>query len=264
MITKLSPQSYSVVAPLFAGICHNTALVHAVIDGSSRGRIFADASANPSCALVAMEGAYTYLGGIPASDKDAQSLVDCIFADLLPNAEEKELVLFAFQEEGRARLEPLLAKRGAITIQRKIFDFNPSKFSALAGWKAQIPTGSKLRAIDSEIAADHPEFLPLIDPNTRRFGVCLMENDQILSYCTAVAVGGGEAEVDIFTVEASRGRGLAGLTACAFIEECIARGLRPAWACWPYREGSYKLAIKLGFEQRPDAPAFYWTEGMGS
>jgi hypothetical protein len=69
--------------------------------------------------------------------------------------------------------------------------------------------------------------------------------------------------VDIFTEEACRGRGLAAITACAFIEECLTRGLTPAWACWPYREGSYKLAKKLGFEERPDAPAFFWTEEMG-
>ena len=263
MIIELSPQSFPVVAPLFAGIYHNAALVHAVIEGSSRGRIFADDSANPSCALVAMEGVFMYLGGIPASEADAQSLVERVFADLLPDAAEKELVLFAFHDEGRARLEPLLVKRGAITIQRKIFAFNPREFAALADWQAQIPAGVELRSIDAEIAAQHPEFLPLVDPNTRRFGVCLMEGGRVLSFCTAVAVGGGEAEVDIFTDEASRGRGLAALTACAFIEECLKRGLHPAWACWPYREGSYKLAKKLGFEERPDAPAFYWEQGMG-
>lgn len=263
MIIELSPQSYPIVTHLFAGIEHNAALVHAVIDGSSPGRIFADDSASPSCALIAMEGAFSYLGGTPVSEEDAQALVEYIFTDLLPNAQEKELVLFAFNSLARVRLEPLLAKRGVITIYRKIFAFNPQKFAALSGWRTQIHTGAALRLIDSEIASQYPQFQPLVDPSTRRFGVCLIENGRILSHCSAVAVGGGEAEVDIFTEEDCRGRGLAAITAAAFIEECQKRGLTPAWACWPYREDSYKLAKKLGFEERPDAPAFYWAEGMG-
>lgn len=262
MIIELSPQSYHIAVPLFAGIEHNAALVHAVIDGSSRGRIFADDAASPTCALIAMEGAFMYLGGAPASEDDAQSLVDRIFTDLLTHDPEKELVLFAFSSLGRARLEPLLYRRGAITISRKIFAFNPQKFATLAGWHALIPAGMQLRSIDPEIAGQYPQFQPITAPSTHRFGVCLMDNGRVISHCSAVAVGGGEAEVDIFTEEDCRGRGLAAITASAFIEECQQRGLAPAWACWPYREGSYKLAKKLGFEERPDAPAFYWTEGM--
>lgn len=263
MIIELSSQSFQTVSPLFAGIEHNIALVHAVIDGSSRGRIFADDAASPTCALIAMEGAFLYLGGAPASEDDAQALFACIFTDLLSNAQEKELVLFAYNDLGRAQMEPLLAERGAITIYRKIFAFNPQKFASLVSWRAHIPMGMQLRMIDAEIAGLYPQFQPLIDPSTRRLGVCLIENGRILSHCTSVAVGGGEAEVDIFTEEDCRGRGLAAITAVAFIEECQKRGLTPAWACWPYREGSYKLAKKLGFEECPDAPAFYWTEGMG-
>lgn len=262
MIIELSPQFYHIAIPLFAGIEHNAALVHAVIDGSSRGRIFADDAASPTCALIAMEGAFSYLGGAPASEDDAQALVERIFADLLPNALEKELVLFAFSSLGRDRLEPLLARRGAITIYRKIFAFSPRKFAAEAGWRAQVPVGMQLRRIDAEISGQYPQFQPLVDPSTHRFGVCLIANGRVLRHCSAVAVGCGEAEVDIFTEEDCRGRGLAAITASAFIEECQKRGLTPAWACWPYREGSYKLAKKLGFEERPDAPAFYWTEGM--
>lgn len=263
MIIELPPQSFHIVTSLFAGIEHNAALVHAVIDGSSPGRIFADNPTSPTCALIVMEGAFTYLGGAPASKDDARALIEGIFTDLLANAAEKELVLFAFHNTGRARLEPLLAERGAITINRKIFAFNPQKFAALTGGRAQIPAGTQLRLIDAEIAGLYPQFNPLVDPSTCRFGVCLIENDSVLSHCSAVAVGGGEAEVDNFTKEDCRGRGLAAITATAFIEECQKRGLAPAWACWPYRAGSYKLAKKLGFEERPDAPAFYWTEGMG-
>ena len=45
---------------------------------------------------------------------------------------------------------------------------------------------------------------------------------------SSIYVGGGEAEIDIRTDERYRGRGYARLTACAFIEACLEKGLRPA------------------------------------
>ena len=114
-----------------------------------------------------------------------------------------------------------------------------------------------MRPVDEQLVESHPDYRPLIDARTKRFGVCLMVGDEVASICCAVAVGGGEAEVDIFTEEKYRRRGYAQWAACAFIEECLARNLTPSWSCWPEREASYALAKKLGFEDRPDVPAHF-------
>jgi RimJ/RimL family protein N-acetyltransferase len=92
--------------------------------------------------------------------------------------------------------------------------------------------------------------------------MCLLDGERLASECSAVFVGAGEAEIDILTAEAYRGRGLARLTACAFIDECLRRGLRPDWSCWPERAASWKLALKLGFDELPDVPALLWVEGL--
>jgi RimJ/RimL family protein N-acetyltransferase len=89
-----------------------------------------------------------------------------------------------------------------------------------------------------------------------------MRGEEIVSACTAVSVGGGEAEIDIHTEAAYRRRGYGFLTACAFIEACLARDLTPSWACWPHRTASQALAQKLGFDPRPDVPAHYWDETL--
>ena len=119
-----------------------------------------------------------------------------------------------------------------------------------------------MHEIDVALAERYPAYEPSVEAQSKRFGVCLLQRDDIVSACTAVSVGGGQAEVDIHTEEAYRRRGYGYLTACAFIEQCLARGLTPGWACWPYRIASQALAEKLGFEVRPDVPAHYWAETM--
>lgn len=258
---ELPDYRYHIASPLFAGIPHNTALVFGVLEGSTPGRVFVDECDTPSAALVTVEGAFSYLAGLPTPGAPA-SLVRLLFSDLLPGAAEKELVLFAFTNPWRSALYPLMQKHGAIRISRKTFSFNPERFASLAGWRKWIPAGMQLHPVDSALPGGLSELCASFDERSRRFGFVLQAGDEIASLCAAVSVGGGEAEIDVHTAETWRGRGLATLTACAFIEECLARGLRPAWSCWPYREASCGLARKLGFEDCPDAPAFYWAENM--
>ena len=112
-----------------------------------------------------------------------------------------------------------------------------------------------MRRVDEQLVETHTDYRPLIDAMTKRFGVCVMMGDEVASICRAVAVGGGEAEVDMYTAEKYRRRGYAQWAACAFIEECLARNLTPSWICWPEREASYALAKKLGLDDRPDVQA---------
>jgi RimJ/RimL family protein N-acetyltransferase len=261
MLELQTPEFYT-VADLFNGIDHNAALVFSVIEGNSRGRIFVDRPVSPSSVFLLHEGAFSFVGGSPNHSEFIQALEPLIFDDLLPCAKEKELILFAFSEDWRGKLDAQLSRRGVIRIHRKVFTFNPLRFEAHEGWRARLPEGYSIRPIHERLAEAHPEFRPVVEPGAQRFGVCLERGDEIVSACYAVCVGRGEAEIDIFTVDAHQRKGFATLAACAFIEECLSRGLTPNWACWPYREASVALAIKLGFEPKPDVPAHYWAENM--
>jgi hypothetical protein len=48
-------------------------------------------------------------------------------------------------------------------------------------------------------------------------GFCMISNGCIVSMCLPTVIGGGEAETQIWTDDEFRGRGLAKLTATAFI-----------------------------------------------
>ena len=257
---ELSPDAFRAVTPLFDGVDHSIALVHAVIEGSSPGRVFADRVDAPSCAYLVHEGAFHYVGGNAAHRGFHQAMLSLIFDDVLCWREEQELVLFAFSDAWREKLDGLLGARSAKRIHRRMFAFSPPRFQAHAGWRERLPEGIRLRNIDEQLAERSADFRPLVDPGTKRFGVCVMVGGEIASVCSAVAVARGEAEIDIHTVQKHRRHGYAMLAACAFIEESLARGLTPNWSCWPERQASCALAKKLGFESEPDVPAHLLSE----
>ena len=258
----LKPSEFYKAAPLFAGIEHSRAIVFAVLEGHSPGRVFVDDPGLPTCAFLFATGAFYYATGDVNNESWVQSLPGLIFDVFLPQSPEPEVVLFSFSPAWHQRLAEVLEHKGVITIHRKMFRFNPVKFQAHQDWRAGLPPGFSMQLIDRQLAQRNPAYQPLLDPTSQRFGFCLMEGETVACECTAVFVGDNEAEIDVHTEEVYRGRGFARLTACAFIEECLRRGLTPNWACWPEREASWKLALKLGFDELPDVPAILWAEDL--
>lgn len=62
--------------------------------------------------------------------------------------------------------------------------------------------------------------------------------------CKSVFTGAGEVEISISTAPGYRRKGLARLAGAAFLQACLARGLKPVW---PDNEPSVALAHGLGF-----------------
>jgi RimJ/RimL family protein N-acetyltransferase len=245
-VIELERSEFALAAPLFADIDHNVPIVFAVLEGTAAGRVFVDRAKQPRAAFVTVSGAFSYVAGDETGDAFGRELVALVFDDLLPSQEEQELVLFAFTDGWRATLDQLLAPKGAIRIHRKTFAFDATRAPNVRLWRDGVPAGYRME----------PTALAGGDP---RFGVRLLKDDKVVGECTAVFVGRGEAEIDIHTDENHRNLGLGALTASAFLEECLARGLRPNWTCWPEREASIALAKKLGFVEKEDVPAHLWA-----
>ena len=258
---ELQPDQFKLTIPLFESIDHSAAVVFSVLEHHSPGRVFVDRLDAPATALLYVQDAFFYAAGkIPADLK--RDLLPVIFDEILPRLAEQEMVLFTFTDAWRDALDSALAEKGAIRITRKMFAFDEASFKAGQTGSGEVLAGAVLQTIDAELAKDFPQYQALVDPVTRRFGVCLQRGGEILSECTACFVGHGEAEIDIQTREDCRGQGLAFLTASAFIELCLQKGLTPNWACWPEREASWKLAVKLGFVELPDVPAHLWAPDL--
>jgi GNAT superfamily N-acetyltransferase len=246
---ELKRSEFALAALLFAGVDHSVPIVFSVLEGPAAGRVFVDDPGRPRSAFVAVGGAFFYVAGDETDDAFGRELVTCIFDNLLPHQEEQELVVFAFTDAWRAKLDTLLAPKGAIRIHRKTFSFDAAHAPDFRSWRSRVPAGCRMESIG----------LVEGDP---RFGVRLLKDDEVVGECTAVFVGRGEAEIDIHTDENHRNLGFGTLTASAFLEECFSRGLRPSWTCWPEREASIALAKKLGFVEGVDVPAHLWAPDL--
>jgi GNAT superfamily N-acetyltransferase len=248
---ELKSSEFAVAMPLFSDIEHSVPIVFSVLEGTAAGSVFVDdvdcvdRADCPRSAFVAVGGAFSYVAGDETDDAFGHALVSLIFGDLLPHQEEQELVLFAFTDGWRKKLDLLLSLKGAIRVYRKTFAFDAAHAPDFRLWRSRVPAGCRIEPIG------------LVEGDLR-FGVRLMKGHEVVSECTAVFVGRGEAEIDIHTDENHRNLGRGAITASAFLEECFYRGLRPSWTCWPEREASIALAKKLGFVETADVPAHLW------
>lgn len=108
-----------------------------------------------------------------------------------------------------------------------------------------LSIAEKLGLVHASRHFDSPEELL-----SRSFGVAIVAEDgEPLCLCYAVAIADGLAEVDIFTAEKARGKGLATLAVRRFCAECARRDLIPAWDCFEANAGSLRLAQTTGFTE---------------
>ncbi|WP_187759647.1 GNAT family N-acetyltransferase [Thiospirochaeta perfilievii] len=66
-----------------------------------------------------------------------------------------------------------------------------------------------------------------------------------------------EREVGIKTFQGFQKKGLAYVTACAYIEECLKYNFIPVWSCFSENEVSIRLAEKLGYKIEAHHPIYF-------
>ena len=245
------------VLPLLQGveIRSHLALAHAVLEGRQEGTIFVDDIACPQTALLCPRNGFFF----PFGNAETGAL-DRFVPDLLAHHLVDKPLILATSAAWQGKLDSLFTVRGS----RVGYDF-PGRRVPLPDWRERVPPGLALERMTAAVVARWSEG---IDPwviqiwggaeafEARCFGCCLLAGGSIVSFATACGIGGGEAEVEVGTVPPYRGRGLAALACSAFIEECLTRGLAPAWSCEAGNAPSAALARKLGFREAEEVPVF--------
>jgi hypothetical protein len=260
---ELDPSEFASNLPLLAGI-QQKVLPYAICEGYSPGRIFVDRRENPQLILVWSALGYYFLTGEPASAHDwskASHVLSEIFMPASQAGGESSFILVPAQGGWKKHLGDLLPGREVIEIYRRPFQFDLARFQALPAWKERIPPGFHLQIMDA--ALTEQVGAPPGWPSPEAFvanglGVVLFAGDEIASLCTSVFASDEGMEIDIHTEEKYQRQGLAMLTACAFIEECLRRSKRPNWECFWENEASTALAHKLGFQAEADYSVYYW------
>lgn len=79
-------------------------------------------------------------------------------------------------------------------------------------------------------------------------GFSLKYNGEITSTAFTSYIHDEYYELGIETIEKFRGKGFAFLVCSSFIDYCLENNYIPVWSCRYDNTGSYRLALKLGFE----------------
>ncbi len=268
---ELEPAHYDRAMPLF-GATRYGALAHAVLEGNARGRVFVDDPARPAAGLVVTLSGYSFLAGEPPGEPFIGSLYRLYSEQLIQatvRSGERQFLLFYPSGGWESPLRSVFQEKGPLIIRKARLVLGPTKAGWDTLWRQVIPEGLQMRRIDERLLsrADNPLAATVramwSSPAAfleRGAGFALFRGEEMVSHCFSVLAGAGEWEIGIATEEPYRGRGLAYLTASAFIEHCLGRDIVPVWGCFPENVPSYMLAKRLGFEDDWDFPICFWEE----
>lgn len=258
---ELKPEQYKNALPLFEN-CKQAVLARAVCEGFNAGRVFADDGQNPRSACIWTPVGY-YLLAL-RGDANLNEISALLTETFIPESKsmgETGFILIAEFDNWREKTSALLKEREVIEIFRRPFVFNAEKFNA--NWREKIPAGFELKRVNESLAEQvnlPPSWKSSAEFAANGIGFALMDGEKIASVCSSVFASSARIEIDIHTEEEYRRKGFAIITASALIEECLRQGKQPNWECFWENEESTALALKLGFEQLPDYPVYFWEE----
>jgi RimJ/RimL family protein N-acetyltransferase len=261
MFQTLASENYSLIKPLFVDLTFNL-IISAVIEGTSPGSIYVDDLATPTtCFLSSPEG--NYLAGEAHNESFNASLKQHLFSTFLED--EDYMVLECSSEAWASTLDEIFQGR-VVKYPRMFYTFDQMKLD----WKQMIPDGmsiepvnaafitrTQLTNMDKVIAAIHSNWNSADEFFKNGFGMCLVNESDVISWCMADCVSGERCEIGIHTDARFQKRGFAALTVSATVAHVLARGLTEiGWHCWEYNRASNKTAQKVGFQFRRPYEAY--------
>ena len=262
---ELRVEQFSHALPLLANI-QQKVLPYAVCQGINPGRVFVDQLPDPQLTLIWTPVGYYFLAGEPVQAMDladiSQVLTE-IFVSASRASGETGFILVPSTPGWQEHLPKLLPGREVIEIYRRPFVFDAAVFAARGEWRAKIPQGFRLQAVDAALAEQIgvlASWTSIDDFLSNGMGFVLLDGEQIASTCTSVFASRERVEIDVHTTEAYQRRGFAQLAVSALIEACLQHGKQPNWECFWENEASTQLASKLGFKALPDYPVYFWEE----
>lgn len=268
MLAELSSDKFSELIPLYHKTDGVFPLILAVLEHSQRGQVFmADPASREAAFVVNKFGFARLLGtGDGAFDNELMKL----FAD---NGRLAGGYLLWYDPPPRwqERLDPLVGD-SVKRRERARFEFRSERGGYISE-APQCPEGFVLREMDHDLLPKVKKFGLDLESRfwssadefvAKALGVCVVEDDVVVSLCYAAAVADGLAEVDVATDPEFRGRGLATMVAQEFVRKCLAHGVAPTWDCFVYNASSMKLADKLGFDELYRYPFYSFNVPSGA
>jgi len=258
---ELEAAEYLRLLPLLQSVGMNTLFARAVLVRDAPGRVLVDSVESPS--VVYIQHGY------------GMSLLLRTRECPRPNADYLEKVLRLrrvapewLQVWPRAWASVLAASevcraRGSAEVElhtRVNFQFFSQKYFASAA-RRSISGCTVARAERSAFSMAGTVVPRSFWSDADRFldaggGFAVLVDGRPAALAFSAFVTSSQLEIGVETAEEHRGRGLARLACAALIDQCLAKGLDPVWACRLDNRASHRLAEALGFVPIRHLPYF--------
>ena len=273
MIHELDKADYAKVASLFTKLRTNAA-IESILNYKNEARLFVDNIEKPESIFILNSWAYYYLAGNSENGDFNSSLFDFLENDYFPECiKKKQNIDFAFYpdtDKWCKIVEKMYSHLNLSKSGKTYFDFAENRFNK--NWRNNIPKGFTVKRISPELInsiKNNGEFVEYINYFwttadkyfEKGLGYCALNEKEFATICISVFASENEREIGIKTFPDFQRKGLAYVTACAYIEECLKNGLLPIWSCFSENDVSVKLAIKLGYTIQASHPIYFASIG---
>ena len=244
--------------------------VQALLAGDSPGEIYLDDKDDPRAALAWTMKRF-FLAG--RSDNRAfnwalrEFFVEKIYPDAL-NKGTDGLTVFYAPEDWKAVIEDfILDGVHPINDLRHYYRCRELKHD----WRERLPDGYSLVEVDQQLVENeelvnldelveeiHSECESVSAFLEQRFGICVLQGDQLVTWCLSEYNSAGRCEVGIATVPDHQRKGLATAASLALVEQALGKGFQEVgWHSYSGNAASIATALAAGFEKVSQYPAFW-------
>lgn len=237
------PTTHPNLPALFDPQVSNNPILFATLMGHTPGRAWVDNPVNPSQCMVRENGSLVFL-----SNNADRAFLENGF-DIIKQFSH---VIYV-SRQGESTLQIPTADRILQRLEFTEYDAESQSIADLIN--GGLPDGFEIRDIDEELIKkiDSREDIESYCGSLENFlehgfGICLLQNGEIVSEAYAPYVTVKNVEIATLTKETHRGRGYATKTCAHFIKTCRERDLEPYWSCDADNLASVNLARKLGFK----------------
>ncbi len=269
MIYELDKADYPRAENLFTKLKTNTA-IESIFNYKNEARLLVDNPEKPESIFILNSWAYYYLAGETENDHFNSSLVEFLENDFFPECIKTNYNTgFAFYpdtDQWCKKTEELFSHMNLHKSGKTYFNYDENRFNK--NWRDRIPEGFSVKRISPEIInsiKNNQEFVDYIKFAwtsvdkyfDKGLGYCAIDDKDFATICISVFASEKEREVGIKTFSDFQRKGLAYVTACAYIEECLKNDFVPVWSCFSENEVSVKLAEKLGYTIDASHPIYF-------
>jgi len=262
---------YKVITPL-SKVTINNLFANAVVQGSAKGRIFVDTIQNPKTFYIIHPYGMALLFGESNNSKFNQEFknyslnvnkkrIKHEWLQVFPNTWDN-ILLDLFKNDIINSKENINDTHNKIELNSRVnFKFNVNLYKKFK--EKNIPKKLDIKStnkneydnmkgsvIPSKFWNNSNEFLE------KGVGFSLYHDNNLATTAFSAFITETKLELGMETLPAFRGKGFAQYICSALIDYCIENNYEPIWACRSENIGSYKLAIKLGFEEEKVLPYF--------